>query len=224
LNCFHSHPSTYLNCNTYKAVACHSHERKSERGREGSYYGCDSKVKGIEGGGNSNDSSKFLQLMLSKFLLPASYFLLLTSYFLPRLELLYVFFSCSKSYPCSSLFSLFLLFSTPLFSIFLATLVPLTHFLFYPILFLFSKLPETCPAPGFWALFSDTLLLSIYSDLVPSCFSALLAHPGLFSVTPFLFLASVVPFLYTLLFVQSPILGSCSLFFDSILSSSLLCF
>jgi hypothetical protein len=48
---------------------------------------------------------------------------------------------------------------------------------FHTIVFYFSCYStflfhlQLCPAPGFWALFSDTLLLSIYSDLVPSCFS-----------------------------------------------------
>jgi hypothetical protein len=69
----------YLDCNTDKTVACHSHGRKSGRGHEGSYYGCDSKVKGIEGGGNSNDSYRYT---FSNWCYPNSYFLLPTSCFL----------------------------------------------------------------------------------------------------------------------------------------------
>jgi hypothetical protein len=150
----------------------------------------------------------FSYLAISCFLLPASFFLLPTScccsnscMFISRVPSpLHV--PVSSHYSCYS--------PRPCFLFFLLHLFPLHTSCFIPFCCCSPNYLKLCPAPGSGPY---SLLLCCSLSITSLFLSILLflASPGLFSVTPS---CSWLPlsFLYTFLFVQSPILGSCSLF------------
>jgi hypothetical protein len=96
--------------------------------------------------------------------------------------------------PCHFYLSILVIFPRPCYLFFPRVSPP--SFCFIIFCYCSPNYLKLCPAPGFWALLSDTLLLSVYSDLVPSYFAVPSSSRSLLCDS-FLFLASVVFSLYS---------------------------